>query len=1718
MVTIVVLEVEITLQFLPGNHTLDMNLDVANIQQLEILGNSNAPTQVMCGFAVGFSFANISKVRIDGLVFVSCAHPFNDYHFGLYFELVQTTEVSNCTFQDSYGTALGVVHSNLVLKNVNWFLSNCRKCLRKGCDPDGYHSCLGGGIYAGLTNLTLSGNCTFKNNTALEGGGVYAEYKTQVRFSGNTIFQGNSARYGGGVTSLYSNLSFIGNTTFYGNLALRYGGGVHSEENSTVKTSGSTTFIGNSANNGGGIYTWLSDVNISGNATFSDNSAFNRGGGVYAYGQNILSIGFNGNITFSSNVAENDGGGIYVLQYGSSVNIGGIIYFNSNSAGEYGGGICAEGNGVHFSGNATFSDNSAMYGGGISVERFLALDGNSNFTGCSASADGGAIYVHYNIYVNFSGTNIISTNKAARFGGGIYAPISILNLSGHNAFSSNSAEKGGGIYAPESWLDFSGSCTLHGNNAHLDGGGLYTDGTNLNFSGNIIITSNTAVLGGGIYSDNSTLNINGYNIIEMNAARYYGGGLYIRRTALILAGNSLIVANSAGEGGGIYATASSTLDFDGMNIFEANRGHISGGGIWLDSSSLTLNGCNSFERCVANYEGGGIFTYAATVSLPGNNTFLSNSATTGGGIHSRWSSVVITNISHFEHNAAVFGGMIFTDNSTFEFNGSSTFRDNQANHTGGGIYAARSVFNFAGRSSITANHAARDGGGIYARDGCVVNLLGVNNYEGNSAEDTGGGISLFNSSFSFSGQNTFNNNRAVTGGGFYSFNSAVKLPGDSKFISNSAAIYGGGFATIRSMLHLNGSTILKNNSAPSGGAIYIENSTVDAVGSNCFMYNTAMFEGGAIHATNSIVYLIGKDMFVANSAGSKGGSIFAMHSIMKFGGSSFIRNSVSTLGAAIHVSSTILIFQGSSSFMNNSAQCGGGIHTESSNITFVTTEYNPHTNMEEKCKFCPVDMSDTCNTYSISFFKNTAVQGGALYFDQYSNLSLNPIATVHFQHNYANKFGGAIYVVDVPFRNKCFFHVIPDDQSADLQTTSLLFRNNSAGIRGSVLYGGLLNKCNFTFRGYQNAMNLFNMSILQLLGNHSDYYISSDPTKLCFCSTDEQNCTQVIHTTVVFPGQQIIVSVVAVDQSNVAIPTLIHTDILSGNNHDLNVSETISYETGKICTSKQFSIKPFSPLTQLMLHPSNMSGETKQLTVNITFESCPVGFELSNFTHECICDHRLWHLTNTCNIDTQAMQRTGGALRTFWVGVENNETLIHHRYCPLDYCIRDSKYINLSNPDEQCNFKHSGLLCGKCEEGLSRVLGSSYCKKCSNEYLTLLIPFALAGILLVIFLLLLHLTVAAGTLHGLIFYSNIVAANYHIFFLQTPNNPAAIFISWLNLDLGIETCFYDGMDAYAVTWLQFVFPVYIWGIVGFLVYISDRSTTVTKLLGSSPVPVLATLFLLSYAKLLRTIITAFSLTVLHSSTPYSTTDRVVWVQDANVPSWKYCLLMVAALLFLLFLFLPYTLFLFLGQWLQSKSHLRLLYCLRNPNLKAILDSYHAPYKLRYRYWTGLMLLLRCGLFLVFSFNITGNVSINLLAICSTAFGIFVTFEVFGKVYKSQWLNILEVSFILNLGVLAVATYHVNQSGGNQDAVTYTSVGIAFLTFIGIITYQIYMRINSKVQHIQWSHKLHHRRKQCHDNNFSEGSQDCQDRPLVAPTQTVVEFHELRSPLELLDTN
>jgi len=58
-----------------------------------------------------------------------------------------------------------------------------------------------------------------------------------------------------------------------------------------------------------------------------------------------------------------------------------------------------------------------------------------------------------------------------------------------------------------------------------------------------------------------------------------------------------------------------------------------------------------------------------------------------------------------------------------------------------------------------------------------------------------------------------------------------------------------------------------------------------------------------------------------------------------------------------------------------------------------------------------------------------------------------------------------------------------------------------------------------------------------------------------------------------------------------------------------------------------------------------------------------------------------------------------------------------------------------------------------------------------------------------------NLTVSMGTINGLIFYANIVRVNNANFFLKTLGlkvfqQVLAVFIAWLNLEVGIETCFF----------------------------------------------------------------------------------------------------------------------------------------------------------------------------------------------------------------------------------------------------------------------------------------------------------------------------------------
>ena len=162
-----------------------------------------------------------------------------------------------------------------------------------------------------------------------------------------------------------------------------------------------------------------------------------------------------------------------------------------------------------------------------------------------------------------------------------------------------------------------------------------------------------------------------------------------------------------------------------------------------------------------------------------------------------------------------------------------------------------------------------------------------------------------------------------------------------------------------------------------------------------------------------------------------------------------------------------------------------------------------------------------------------------------------------------------------------------------------------------------------------------------------------------------------------------------------------------------------------------------------------------------------------------------------------------------------NTTLQVCKHCPLDYCDGEVTFIHIPDiNDSQCANYRAGVICGACKDFFSLALGSSRCLKCSSSrkytFIWLVPLFAVMGLLLVLTILFINLTVSIGLINGLIFYANILSISGLINNYDCSIHPQlSVFISWVNLDFGIETCFYSGMDMYQKAWLQFAFPLYI---------------------------------------------------------------------------------------------------------------------------------------------------------------------------------------------------------------------------------------------------------------------------------------------------------------------
>ena len=929
-----------------------------------------------------------------------------------------------------------------------------------------------------------------------------------------------------------------------------------------------------------------------------------------------------------------------------------------------------------------------------------------------------------------------------------------------------------------------------------------------------------------------------------------------------------------------------------------------------------------------------------------------------------------------------------------------------------------------------------------------------------------------------------------------------------------------------------------------GTALMVNHTSITLAGNSEFTHNHCESNScvvGAITAFSSSLTFTGNATFIKNNASSLtqlayGGAIYASSAVLSFTGiSNFMRNSADNGGGAIYaVHNTVLIFNGINNFINNSAAygAGGAIYTSDGTVlTFNGTSKFIHNLAVYGGAICPHTNTTLTFNGSVYFTSNGYyggevdtqkgdTYGGGLYLK--TTFSILPSTTVYWKDNHAT-FGGAIYVKQSnPFvycqaqicieQEKCFFQ-LPGQNLSNGINVQLVFQSNSADAAGSVLYGGAIDSCKLTDLDSNSSGEVFDMIVYN---NDTDYNttsnVSSDPLQICPCESNHPDCSKhrynVPHK--VYPGETFQVPVVAVGQRNGTVPSKVVSiiDSIQYPRTNLQVSQYLQ-QANNICTTLNYTLLTPIHSVVIKLHaegsPCTKLGDIYTLNISVDIRrTCPPGFNISQSEKSCVCEPKL---AKYCSITDGVGQITRNSSQQFWIGYDNqSDGLILHPHCPFDYCVNHTVVFPLNNTDQQCAYNRSGLLCGACKEGYSLVLGSSHCMNCTDSHLALLIPFAVMGVALVFLLLVCKLTVATGTLSGLVFYANIVGVNRTVFLPMASTDVFSVFIAWLNLDFGIQSCFYNGMDVYSKMWLQFVFPVYIWVLVGLMILVSNLSPRFAKLLGSNPVSMLATLILLSYTKILHTWIAVFYITYLE----YPTYNKRVWLYDANVDylSGKHIPLFLVAVLVFLFLFLPYTLLLLFGQWLQAVSHLRLFSWVNSARLKPFMDSYHAPYKSKHRYWPGLLLVLRCVLFLVFALNTRQDPNVNLLAILLTIGFLVAWTWLSGGVYRNWCLDALECSFALNLIVLAAATFYVIYPGGNHlaagYAIWYTSVSIALATFIGILAYNIF-------QHLRHT-KLWKKMPKLNFDHNRPNTVQAVNKPVTNTSVEVEDFSRLRESL------
>ena len=654
----------------------------------------------------------------------------------------------------------------------------------------------------------------------------------------------------------------------------------------------------------------LKNINfINGNATF--------GAAIKLDGTSSLEVI---DCTFTGNTAQTSGGAIYVTNSTSStsnVKITGST-FKNNDAG-FGGAVYLNGNSSVWSSieDSAFIDCSASGdGGAIYIDAVNVALKNVAFTNNVVGDDGGAIYwqgnngIIYNITCTsnrgISATKADGVNTSSTRGGTIC-------LTGDNVTISQSTFTSSSAYMDE------GKDT-----SKVDGGALFVTGNGITIKDTAFSDCNATNNGGAVYVIGNGTIITNCTFDDCSAND--GGVIYVEGNGALINYTSITGSNAAGDGGAMYVDGDYAMLYN--TRFINNIAADDGGAIyWTGSNGTIYNITCINDRGISATKPDGVNTSSTrggAICLTGSDVTISESSFTS----------CMAYMDAGKDTSKVDGGALFITGNGVNITG-TTFSDCSATHDGGAIYIIGN--NTSVQSCTFEDSTASDGGAVFVagNDASISASEFTHNSADRNAMGHGGSIQIEGDRANVSGC-SFDNSDAYVGGVIY-------VTGHDSVIDNSTfekatATEGGAIYVAGTNASISKSGFTQVTADLSGGAIYVEGNRTNIEECNFTSCKANYYHGGAIYieGLNTTVNNTRFMKCTASGTESRGGAIDVNGNDTFIYNSDFDENRAIT-GGAIYVSGHRALID-NSSFEKDTSNNGGAIYVFGENATITASD------------------------------------------------------------------------------------------------------------------------------------------------------------------------------------------------------------------------------------------------------------------------------------------------------------------------------------------------------------------------------------------------------------------------------------------------------------------------------------------------------------------------------------------------------------------------------------------------------------------------------------------------------------------------------------------------------------------------------------------------------------------------------------------------------------